>query len=100
MLPVRITNATQILSPPAGWDDGDPALGPCHELPIRRSEDGFQMTSWWKPTDEELAILNRGGFVEFVAVGDRHPVVALGAVDPKLEAFNAPAAPTPRPLAR
>lgn len=86
MNPVRVSEATETLKPPAGWDDGDPHLPRGVELPVRRSENGFQMTSWWRPTPEELETLNAGGVVELVCVGTAHPIVALGVADPVLEA--------------
>ena len=86
MNPVRSHEATEVLRPPVGWDDGDPdALPRGVELPVRRSENGFQMTSWWKPTADELERLNAGGVVELVCVGTRHPIVSLGVACPELE---------------
>lgn len=85
MSPVRSKEATEVLRPPEGLDDGDPHLATVSPLPVRRSENGFQMTSYWRPSEDELAILNAGGVVELVCVGTRHPIVALGAVDLELE---------------
>lgn len=36
------------------------------------------MISIWKPSAEELAVLNAGGGVELIVLGTTHPVVSLG----------------------
>ncbi len=65
------------LGAPADWDEK--AEGPCGYLPTHH--DGRAWTSRWKPTEEELAILNDGGHVYLgVVIGDRpQPPVHLYA---------------------
>lgn len=79
MRPVNFAGVTRILGPPANWDGGE--LGPCGELPVR--QDGHVIESVWRPTPEELALLNRGGGVRLTVIGVAHPVVALDAVAPE-----------------
>lgn len=68
----------QELGAPADMQDGS-----CDSLACTTYSDqyGDWTVSFWKPTAEELNILNEGGCVQlFVrATGDQHPVVALGA---------------------
>lgn len=47
----------------------DPELGP-------------RMKSFWKPTAEEIALLQADGFVTLTVFGRGHPVVAIGAEGP------------------
>ena len=73
-----------VLGAPKGWDQG--AL-PCSALPITRiiyeCEGGQQgVMSFWKPTAEELAVLNAGGSVVLSVLGVTMPPVQL-SVDPQ-----------------
>lgn len=65
-----------VLGAPQGWDQG--AL-PCSALPITRSDvDGFAcVNSYWRPTAEELAVLNDGGSVVLSVLGTTMPPVAV-----------------------
>lgn len=69
-----------VLGAPAGWDQEQLA---CSALPVTRTEwDGAPaVVSFWKPTAEELAMLNAGGAVQLWIVGHTMPPVAL-AVEP------------------
>jgi hypothetical protein len=76
----HITN-NAVLGAPAGWDQGEL---PCSALPITRvSYDGIAVVmSYWKPTSEELAVLNDGGSVALSVIGVTMPPVML-SVDPQ-----------------
>ena len=69
-----------VLGAPKGWDQGEV---PCGALPITRTEcDGLPcVVSYWKPTADELAMLNAGGSVALWVAGTSMPPVML-AVDP------------------
>lgn len=69
-----------VLGAPAGWVQSDV---PCGALPITRTVvDGVAVViSYWKPTAEELALLNAGAPVALSIVGTSMPPVALD-VDP------------------
>lgn len=53
--------------------DGPHGMG---SLMVRFTEG--HMLSLWKPTPEELAQLNAGGFVVLSLMGTRHPPVSMG----------------------
>lgn len=71
-----IEGATHNPGAPKNWDPERD--GHCGGLPI--IFDGSSCRSAWKPTPEELAILNDGGYVTLYVVGWQVPV-ALGVVD-------------------
>ncbi|MBY0238474.1 MAG: hypothetical protein K2X55_04095 [Burkholderiaceae bacterium] len=70
-----------VLGAPAGWDQGHV---PCSALPITRTEvDGMPtVVSFWRPTAEELAVLNAGGSVALWVAGTSMPPVMV-EVDPQ-----------------
>lgn len=69
-----------VLGAPAGWDQ---VQLPCSALPITRTEcEGAPaVVSYWKPSENELAILIGGGSVALWVIGTTMPPVML-AVDP------------------
>lgn len=53
----------------------------CQALPltILSYENGIRsLKSYWTPTEEELAILNSGGYVTLEVLGIQHPPVIIG----------------------
>lgn len=62
----------------------------CAGLPVMPFKDdlGTSAISFWKPTAEELGILNAGGTIALGILGgmEAHPVVFLGAGHPVEEA--------------
>jgi hypothetical protein len=82
MTPIEIEGATGSLAAPADWDSEK--HGQCATLKIRLwSLDGSMvMSSAWKPSDEELAALNRGEPVILTIWGTQHPPIALGVMGP------------------
>ena len=53
----------------------------CNALPITRIQysDGTPaVASYWKPTADELALLNRGQAVRLTVLGTTHPPLMLG----------------------
>ena len=73
---VQHPSNNDVLGAPAFWDQ---KRLPCDALPITRTElDGMPaMISFWRPTDDELAMLNQGGLVALHVLGAGHPPVAL-----------------------
>lgn len=67
-----IEGATHNPGAPVGWKPED---GVCGGLPIRVDLPGKRCVSAWKPTLEELAILNEGGFVLLHVAGWQVPVM-------------------------
>ncbi|SOY56849.1 hypothetical protein [Cupriavidus taiwanensis] len=65
-----------VLGAPAGWDQKELLVS---ALPITRTEvNGIPaVTSFWKPSPEELARLNAGGSVSLWVIGGTMPPVAL-----------------------
>lgn len=69
-----IKGATHNPGAPRNWTE---ANGPCGSLPIRYQKDAFgnnECISAWKPTPEELQMLNDGGFVILSVSGWQVPV--------------------------
>lgn len=66
-----------VLGAPVGWDQKEL---PCSALPVTRMavEGRPVMVSFWRPTGDELAALNRGGTVALWVYGEGHPPVAVG----------------------
>lgn len=67
---------TTVIGAPSDMQDGS-----CAGLPVAYTQDqyGTWANSFWKPADEELAVLNQGGSVvlQVRAGGRQHPVVAV-----------------------
>lgn len=65
-----------VLGAPAGWDQEQL---PCGALPITRTEVEGQaaIVSYWRPSAEELVILNAGGSVALWIIGATMPPVAV-----------------------
>lgn len=73
MTPIKHAACNTVLHPAPGTED---VVAP---LPILRDDKG--VVSFWTPTKEELAILNKGGAVAMRAWSPSHPAVCLYAVD-------------------
>lgn len=67
----------RVIGAPATWDQNEL---PCGALPTTDVQvNGYPaLESYWKPSAEELAVLNNGGFVVLTVLGIVHPVVAIG----------------------
>lgn len=65
-----------VLGAPAGWDQGEL---PCGALPITRAHVGDlpAVVSYWRPSVEELAVLNSGGSIALWVLGATMPPVNL-----------------------
>lgn len=71
----------KVLGAPVGWDQKEL---PCGALPVTLAmvEEHEVMVSFWRPTDEEILQLARGGLITLWVYGTVHPVVAM-AVEAK-----------------
>ena len=77
MRAMRIVGATNFPGAPAGWDEKRD--GPCGLLPVRvaprlSGNSPLNCESAWKPTPDELQLLNDGGVVILHVVGWQVPV--------------------------
>lgn len=70
---VNFKGANLQLGKPRDWDDA--TQGECGTLPVLRDDAGF--VSCWRPTPDELAMLNDGGVVTLTVIGEGHPPVSL-----------------------
>lgn len=70
------TSNTRVLGAPAGWDQKEL---PCNAIAVTDAEvNGVPVVmTFWRPTAEELALLNAGGLVSLSIVGRTMPPVAL-----------------------
>ncbi len=76
MKPVEFAGQTQLLGPPRNSQRGD-----CGALPVRIVSDetwGRLFFSYWRPSPEELAVLNAGGHVR-LQVCNLHPPLWVDA---------------------
>lgn len=86
MRPTVTRGATNLYSAPENWDrDKD---GTCGDLQVRRqfyagSSRGItELISTWKPSGEELKMLNEGGVVELSLLAGDQPPCSLYVVAP------------------
>ncbi len=77
MKPIPIKDMTRDLAKPQGWNET--IHGSCGTLPIRDEPhiSGNVMLSHWRPSEEELLLLNEGGIVELMVCGSLHPPVSI-----------------------
>lgn len=76
MRPTQHPSNNGVLGAPEGWDQKQM---PCSALAITRTDwDGIPaVVSFWKPTPEELAVLNAGGSVALWIAGQTMPPAGL-----------------------
>lgn len=74
---VQHASNNRVLGAPSGWDQQSL---PCDALAVTDAKlgDVACIVSFWKPTPEELAALNAGGFVALHVMGRNMPPVAIG----------------------
>lgn len=73
MKPIEFVGQDKLLGPPTGTPRGQ-----CGALPIRVvrcGPFGPELHSYWKPSAEDLAALNRGAHVRLAVHGSSHPPV-------------------------
>lgn len=75
MIPIKHPHCNAVLARPANMTEKE-----CRDLHIRR-EDGH-VWSFWKPNDEELLALNRGGSVALAVMGETHPPLSVMVARP------------------
>lgn len=86
MKPTVTRGATHNFTPPANWNEAE--HGKCGDLQVRMdvfdgNEKGLiECFSTWKPSTEELALLNAGGVVEVGLCVLNQPVMSVGVVEP------------------
>lgn len=78
MMRTQHPSNTRALGAPKDWDHGHVE---CGALPITDvTLAGHRaMKSYWRPTTDELEILNGGGLVTLHIIMDVHPPVSVGA---------------------
>lgn len=69
MKPVNFHGATHVMGPPKNWDN----TVECDPLIVQ--VDGSVFTSVWKPTPEDLAMLQAGAMVVLSVFGGQPPVL-------------------------
>lgn len=77
---VRIKGATKVFTKPWNWDESTD--GSCGDLWVREDNHGRfdQMNFAYRPTPEELAILNAGGVLEVHIISGVMPPVGVSVV--------------------
>lgn len=84
MRPTKTRSATHNFHAPENWNPETD--GVCGSLEVRAEVFGereiVQLVSTWKPTEEELAHLNRGGVVEIGLCQATQPPMCASVVDP------------------
>ena len=67
----------KVLGAPKGWDQK--ALE-CGALPVTQTEvDGKPaMVSFWRPSGDEIAQIQKGGLIAIWIISDSHPPVSIG----------------------
>lgn len=80
MKPVEFEGQTTLLGPPPGTPRGE-----CGALPVLIQGGGTYQAafqSFWKPSPQDLAVLNAGGYVRLTIHGIAHPPVWVDTVTP------------------
>ena len=86
MKPTVTRGATNTYQAPENWDEAK--YGPCLELQVRRDVFGgnevglIECFSTWKPSEQELAHLKRGGVIEVGLTVVDQPAMRINVVDP------------------
>lgn len=82
MINHRISGQADVFGAPEGWDVS--LDGPLGTISVRSEVDivtGMPIKlSLWKPTADELEILNGGGMLKLGVCCNRHPVISLDIV--------------------
>lgn len=73
--------ADAVLGAPKDWDEAK--NGKCEGLPVKIINGAF--VSLWKPSPEELFLLNQGMPLALHIHSPVHPAVSLGVVEPEQE---------------
>jgi len=76
MTPIKHSACNDVLRAPAGDEN-------CADLHIYRTDE--VVASFWKPDEDELAALVRGGSVFMQVQGRTHPPLGLAVVPPEPE---------------
>lgn len=87
MQAIMFKEATNIYKAPKGHDPEKD--GEIFDLPVM--DDGHALTSVWKPTPEELDILNKGGGISLSIIGRQQPPIYIGAIPLDISAVQEPA---------
>jgi len=87
MIPTKTLGMTHAFSAPENWDaDKD---GKCGTLEVRMQLVGesrfVELVSTWKPSAEELAVLNAGGVIEIALAQATQCVMRAYVVEPVKE---------------
>lgn len=75
MKPIEFEGQTTLLAPPPGTKRGD-----CGALPVIIHKSGpfvVSMSSFWKPSPEDITALNSGAHIRLDVYGGQHPPVWL-----------------------
>lgn len=81
MKPTYVLNPTNKFAPPENWDEEK--FGKCGILWVRRqTEPLVELFSAWKPSPEELALLNAGGVVEVGLCTMMQCAMSVNVVEP------------------
>ncbi|MBT2326122.1 hypothetical protein J7E62_27720 [Variovorax paradoxus] len=81
MTPKKHPSNNKIVRKPEGWDDQGGKLElPAIDITQGRLYGRDVFVSWWKPTEDELMCLIRGGHVQLCCIGGQ-PAVNISAVD-------------------
>lgn len=81
MYHIKHVNCNNILGAPKGEEDA------CDDLNIQRAHTMYGdrpvkcVVSFWKPTSEELALLNANGCIQLCVIGTTHPPLCLDVIE-------------------
>jgi len=85
MQPTTTRGAQYNFQKPENWNDEEQGAS-CGDLQVRKQMSGpqgrIECVSAWKPSVEDLALLNRGGVVELAICALDQPVVGMCVVEP------------------
>ena len=79
---VKPIHANLLLGAPEKWDEEKD--GPCSGLHVY--QEGGITHSYWRPTEEQIALIKEGALVQLAVFGNTHPPESLGVVPSGIEA--------------
>lgn len=79
MEPIHHQTCNTVFAPAEGTEDHVSTL----HVNMHKEYDQTVLTSYWKPTAEELILLNKGSAIDLSILDDKHPAVRISVtVDP------------------
>lgn len=81
MQSVATSESNVRLISPEGWDQAKLGVTDLYATKVEMADGVPGFRSFWKPSQEDLDILNGGGVVQLCILGDNHPPVSVDVAE-------------------